>query len=64
MTEITKRDYYQIYALLHDDREDYEDRRERRVITNKFLAERNKADLSELTKEEADILKTWLESVC
>ena len=63
MANISKRDYYRIYGLLHDDREDYEDRRERRVITNRFLAEIGKADITELTKEEADTLKIWLESV-
>ena len=62
---ITKSEYYKIYGLLDPNNGNpYEDIRERRVILNKFLAEKNKADIDELTKQEAEILITWLEAVC
>lgn len=56
--------YYRIYALLHASDVPFEDIRERRIILNKFLAEKNKADIFELSKHEAETLMVWLEAVC
>ena len=64
MSSITRNQYYRIFGLLHNDGEDYEDRRERKVIANKYLAELGKADFWELTKTEAENLIVWLEAVC
>ena len=64
MATISKRLYYRLYSLLHDENAPYEDRRERKIITNKFLLENGKADISELTNEEAENLIEWLVAVC
>lgn len=64
MLTVNKSRYYRIYSLLHGENIPFEDLRERRIITNKFLAERNKADISELTDREAEMLEIWLEAVC
>ena len=64
MPEISKKQYYHILSLLRGETEAFEDRRERRIIVNRYLSELKKADIDELTKEEAERLIIWLEAVC
>ena len=58
----TKSQYYRILNLLNTDIS--EDRRERKILLNKYLAEKNKADIDELSRIDADILISWLEAIC